>query len=128
MIFRQNSWRLYLGLGFGLVFIFIGINGLFTKLDIPVTMYGIFGLGWTAYAIYSYKNGYFKIINNQLIIPSFPKSRKVNLGELSEIKYTAGDYVFKDSKNEIRIVKELINKKDLAKFEQIFNELKDKHS
>lgn len=87
-------------------------------------LYLLIGLIWMIIPINSRKNGYFKIMGNQLIMKNILKSKIVNLNQLIKVEYLAGDYVLGDSVNEIRIVKEEIDKEDLARFEEIFYELK----
>jgi hypothetical protein len=48
------------------------------------------------------------------------------LSDLTEVKYFAGDYIFKSRNKRIEIVKKNINSKQLTAFELLFDSLKNK--
>ncbi|MFA5620678.1 MAG: hypothetical protein WDA08_10280 [Weeksellaceae bacterium] len=127
MKIRQNSWRIYLGLSVGLFFILLGFIQIIADWNLPdyapFLNWGI-GLLWVGYFYFNMKNGFFKITEDELILYGFNKNKVLKINELKEIKFSAGDYIFKDGKQEIRIIKEMIDKKDFPKFEEKVNQLK----
>lgn len=131
MKFRQNSWRIKLGIIVGIIFFLLGIVQWVGNWNLPgysAYLNILIGLLWIGVIWYQNKTGYFQVTENEIIQYGIFKTKKVNLTDLKQITYQAGDYTFKDSENEIRIVKEMIDKKDLPKFERILEKLNYSHA
>ena len=76
----------------------------------------VIGLLYLVMFTYEYFNKYFEINNGKIKLFSIP-AEEILVSEIYDVKYYAGDYIFKTADKTIKIVKSQINKKQLSEFE-----------
>lgn len=124
-LYNSNKKLQFLNLFLGIVWIFIGSTNLVYenyKWDYVQLFIGICYI-FNFFYDFKYKN--IEINENEIVNHSLPKVR-ILLSDLTEVKYFAGDYIFKSKNKRIEIVKKNINSKQLAAFELLFDSLKMK--
>ena len=83
----------------------------------PTLILGIIYLG---IYVYEFQLNYIEISENKIIINSLPR-KELNLNEIIDIKYFAGDYILSTPNNSIKIIKSQISKEYISEFEEYIN-------
>lgn len=83
----------------------------------PTLILGIIYLG---IYVYEFQLNYIEISENKIIINSLPR-KELNLNEIIDIKYFAGDYILSTPNNSIKIIKSQISKEHISEFEEYIN-------
>jgi len=124
MKFSYSKRRLYTNLIYGIIWIGIGTGNVFSDEKIAWKIYGflLLGLVYLALFLFEYTQKYFVLTSDKIIINALPK-KEINLSELAELKYYAGDYTFKSKDKSLKIVKSQIDKKQLSQFEIVFSNM-----
>lgn len=125
MTINYSKKRLYFNLFLGILWLFIGASYFKGEEKIMWHHYGflIIGILYLASFIFEFFKKYFRITDYEIVLFGFI-SKKINFKELVEIKYFAGDYIFKAKNQSITIVKSQIDKNQLEELEKIFNDVK----
>lgn len=125
MTVNYSKKRLFFNLFLGILWLFIGASYLLGEEKLLWHHYGflIVGLLYLWIFLLEFFKKYFKITSQEIVLFGL-KNRKIDFKDLLEIKYFAGDYVFKDKNKSITIVKSQIDKNQLEDFEKIWNEVK----
>ena len=102
---------------------FLKIKDAGNLIDWQPVFYVILMILYWSIIIFQMVNKYFEIDENGITLMEL-KRKNINFKDLTEIKYLAGDYIFKDQNKTISITQSQINKDHLESFKQIFNEVK----
>ena len=124
MKFSYSHARQYLNLVLGILWTFIGTSYFFDEANMRWNHYLsiVIGLLYLVMFTYEYFNKYFEINNGKIKLFSIP-SEEILVSEIYDVKYYAGDYIFKTADKTIKIVKSQINKKQLSEFEDFYNNI-----
>lgn len=124
-IYNSNKKHQYISFILGVFWLIIAWMDYEAKDKIDWSFYGkiIIGVLYILITIYEYHYKYIEISNDLIFRNSIPKLEIV-VSDLIEVKYFAGDYIFKSKNKRIEIVKNQINKTQLKEFEKKFNVLK----
>lgn len=124
-IYNSNKKHQYISFLLGIFWLIIAWMDYEAKDKIDWSFYGkiIIGVLYILITIYEYYYKYIEISNDLIYRNSIPKLEIV-VSDLIEVKYFAGDYIFKSKNKRIEIVKKQINTTQLKEFEKKFNVLK----
>ena len=124
-IYNSNKKHQYISFLLGIFWLIIAWMDYEAKDKIDWSFYGkiIIGVLYILITIYEYYYKYIEISNDLIYRNSIPKLEIV-VSDLIEVKYFAGDYIFKSKNKRIEIVKKQINTNKLKEFEKKFNVLK----
>ncbi|MRI63949.1 hypothetical protein EDM00_08110 [Ornithobacterium rhinotracheale] len=132
-IYKFNQVRLYFFLFLAIVWLILFVSYLaYTDSRIYISiLYFIFGVYYGFLFIKYYFFPYISIEKNHLIFSKFP-TKDIDLNQITELRYFAGDYVFETNEAKVVIPKNSIKKTQRARFEHFFksleNDLAQKHS
>lgn len=129
MKLRQPVWKTLLSMSIGIGFLIIAIMEFYENWGhniYPAIGMLIFSIGWILMIYFFHRRGYLQITETEIIRPGFLKDQKINIKDLNQLKFKDGDYIFSGRYGKIQIIREMIDKRDLSQFEDIFQELKNK--
>lgn len=122
ILIRYSKKKIKFGFIYALVNILFGVI-INSKLGY---LWIIFGSLYLLFNYFQSKNPYLKI-NQESIIISNPLKKTIKLGEIIKIEYKFGDYIVHTTNKIYKINKSLVDIKDLSKFDNYFNEIKQLH-
>lgn len=126
-LYNSNKKQQFTNLLLGFLWVVMSLTEYCVGEVIDWHFYGklLIGISYFILFYYEYRYKFIEITEDSIFRNSIP-TLEIQATDLIEVKYFAGDYIFKSKNKRIEVVKKQINQIQLEAFENRFNLLKAK--
>ena len=126
-LYNSNKKQQFTNLLLGFLWVVMSLTEYCVGEAIDWHFYGklLIGISYFILFYYEYRYKFIEITEDSIFRNSIP-TLELQATDLIEVKYFAGDYIFKSKNKRIEVVKKQINEIQLEAFENRFNLLKAK--
>lgn len=126
-LYNSNKKQQFTNLLLGFLWVVMSLTEYCVGEVIDWHFYGklLIGISYFILFYYEYRYKFIEITEDSIFRNSIP-TLEIQTTDLIEVKYFAGDYIFKSKNKRIEVVKKQINQIQLEAFENHFNLLKAK--
>lgn len=126
-LYNSNKKQQFTNLLLGFLWVVMSLTEYCVGEVIDWHFYGklLIGISYFILFYYEYRYKFIEITEDSIFRNSIP-TLEIQATDLIEVKYFAGDYIFKSKNKRIEVVKKQINQIQLEAFENHFNLLKAK--
>ncbi len=124
MKFFLSKKQSYLFLFLGILWIVLGVLSIYIE-NKSRWFWGafiLFGVFYSGMGMIGIRKSFIDVTDDVLTIWVY-RPKKINLKNLTELKYFAGNYIFKSGADKVTVPKNFLTKQSLPKFDEFFKEL-----